>query len=60
MPTAGKPCVLFKTLWNLYEILDAQEFRSEELKKPTYENLNFKYDKFGMQLIRGHASEKVA
>lgn len=45
------------TLWNLCEILDAEEFRSEELKKATYENLNFKHDKFGMQLIRGRASE---
>ena len=41
------------TLWNLYEILDAEEFRSEELKKATYENLSFKYDKLGMQLVRG-------
>jgi len=41
------------TVWNLYEILDAVEFRSEELKKATYENLNFKYDKFGLQLVKG-------
>lgn len=41
------------TVWNLYEILDAEKFRSEELKKATYEDLNFKYDKFGIQLVRG-------
>ena len=40
------------TLRNLYEMLDAEEFRSEQLKKATYENLNVKYDKFGMQLVR--------
>jgi hypothetical protein len=43
------------TVWNLCEILDAAEFRSEELKKATYDNLNFKYDKFGMQLVRSGA-----
>jgi hypothetical protein len=48
------------TVRNLYEILDAAEFRSEELKKTTYENLNFKYDKFGMQLVTGRASGKMA
>jgi hypothetical protein len=45
------------TLCNLYEILDAEEFRSQELKKATYENLNFKYDKFGMQLVTARMSE---
>ena len=40
------------SLWNLYEILDAEEFRSEQLKKATYENLNFKHDRFGMLLLR--------
>jgi hypothetical protein len=40
------------TLWNLYEMLDAEEFRSEQLKKATYENLNFKHDRFGMLLLR--------
>lgn len=40
------------TLRNLYEMLDAEEFRSEQLKKTTYENLNFKHDRFGMLLLR--------
>lgn len=40
------------SLRNLYEILDAEEFRSEQLKKATYENLNFKHDRFGMLLLR--------
>jgi hypothetical protein len=48
------------TVWNLYEILDAEEFRSEELKKAMHENLNFKHDRFGMQLIRGRTSGTVA
>ena len=41
-----------QTIWNLYEILDAEDFRSGELKKATYENINFKNDGFCMQLIR--------
>lgn len=46
-------CISSHTFQNLYEILDAQHFRSEELKKATFENLNFRYDKLGMQLVRG-------
>ncbi len=41
------------TLRNLYEILDAEKFRSAELKKAAYENLDFRYDKFGRQLLKG-------
>jgi hypothetical protein len=41
------------TLRNLYEILDAEEFRSVELKKATYENLDFRHDQFGRQLLKG-------
>lgn len=41
-----------QTIWNLCEIVDAEEFRSEELKKATYENLDFKHDRFGMVLLR--------
>ena len=41
------------TLLNLYEILDAEEFRSPELKKAAYENLDFRYDQFGRQLLKG-------
>lgn len=40
-----------QSVWNLYEILDAEEFRSEELKSATYENLNFKHDKFCKLLV---------
>ena len=39
------------TFQNLYEMVDAEDFRSEELKKATFENLNFRYDKLGMQLV---------
>jgi len=35
-----------QSIWNLCEILDAEEFRSDELKKATYEGLNFKHDRF--------------
>lgn len=38
---------------NLCEILDAEEFQSEELKKATHENLSLKHDRFGMQLLKG-------
>ena len=40
-----------QSVWNLYEILDAEEFRSEELKSAAYENLNFKHDKFCKLLV---------
>ena len=40
------------TLRNLYEILDATEFQSAELKQAAYENLDFRFDKFGSQLVR--------
>ena len=40
-----------KTILNLYEIIDAEEFRSEELKKEVYENISFKNDSFCMQLL---------
>jgi hypothetical protein len=39
-----------QSIWNLCEILDAEEFRSDELKKATYESLNFKHDRFGTQI----------
>jgi hypothetical protein len=42
------------TLRNLYDILDAEEFRSNELKKAAYENLDFRYDQFGRQLLKGN------
>lgn len=40
-----------QSIWNLCEILDAEEFRSEELKRATYGGLNFKHDRFGMQIV---------
>jgi len=40
-----------QTILNLYEIIDAEEFRSEELKKEAYENISFKNDRFCMQLL---------
>jgi hypothetical protein len=39
-----------QSIWNLCEILDAEEFRSDELKRATYGGLNFKHDTFGMQI----------
>lgn len=39
-----------QSIWNLCEILDAEEFRSDELKRATYGGLNFKHDRFGMQI----------
>ncbi len=44
-----------QTILNLYEIIDAEEFRSEKLKRETYENIRFKNDKFCMQLIPSFA-----
>ena len=41
------------TLRNLYDILDAEEFRSDELKKAAYESLDFRHDQFGRQLLKG-------
>ena len=40
-----------QTILNLYEIIDAEEFRSEELKKEAYENISFKNDRFCQQLF---------
>jgi len=40
-----------QTILNLYEIIDAEEFRSEELKKEAYENISFKNDRFCLQLF---------
>jgi hypothetical protein len=42
-----------RTVSNLCESLDAEEFQSEELKKATHENLSLKHDRFGMQLLKG-------
>jgi len=44
-----------QTILNLYEIIDAEEFRSKELKKEAYENINFKNDRFCMQLLPSSA-----
>ena len=44
-----------QTILNLYEIIDAEEFRSKELKKEVYENISFKNDRFCMQLIPSSA-----
>jgi len=41
------------TLRNPYEILDAEEFRSDELKKAAYESLDFRHDQFGRQMLKG-------
>ena len=46
-----------QTILNLYEIIDAAEFRSEELKKEAYENISFKNDRFCMQLFPSFAPE---
>ena len=40
-----------QTILNLYEIIDTEEFRSEELKKEAYESISFKNDRFCMQLL---------
>ena len=44
-----------QTISNLYEIIDAEEFRSKELKKDVYENISFKNDRFCMQLFPSSA-----
>jgi len=44
-----------QTILNLYEIIDAEEFRSKELKKEAYENISFKNDRFCMQLLTSSA-----
>ena len=44
-----------QTILNLYELIDAEEFRSEELKKEAYENISFKNDRFCMQLLPSSA-----
>jgi len=45
-----------RTILNLYEIIDAEEFRSKELKKEVYENISFKNDRFCMQLLPSSTS----
>jgi hypothetical protein len=45
--------ISFHTLRNLYEILDAEEFKSVELKKAAHESLDFRHDQFGRQLLKG-------
>jgi len=45
-----------QTILNLYEIIDAEEFRSEELKRDAYKNISFKNDRFCMQLLSSFAS----
>jgi len=40
-----------QTVWNLHELLYAEEFRSEELKKATLESLNLKHDRFCLHLV---------
>ena len=49
-----------QTILNLYEIIDAEEFRSEELKKETHENLSFKNDWFCMQLLPSFAPKRLS
>lgn len=44
-----------QTILNMYEIIDAEEFRSKELKKEAYENISFKNDRFCMQLLPSSA-----
>jgi len=44
-----------QTILNLYEIIDAEGFRSKELKKEAYENISFKNDRFCMQLLPSSA-----
>lgn len=44
-----------QTILNLYEIIDAEKFRSKELKKEAYENIAFKNDRFCMQLFSSSA-----
>jgi len=39
-----------QSIWNLCELLDAEEFRSEELKMATYAGLSFKHDRFGIKI----------
>lgn len=41
-----------QSVWNFYELLDAEEYRENELKNAAYENLNFKQDKFCLQLTK--------
>jgi hypothetical protein len=41
-----------QSVWNLYELVDAEEFRENELKNAAYENLNFKHDRFCMQMSK--------
>jgi len=40
-----------QSLWNLCEMMDAVEFRSEELKRGALENLNLRHDGFGMKVL---------
>jgi len=44
-----------QSILNLYDIIDAEEFRSKELKKEAYENISFKNDRFCMQLLPSSA-----
>jgi CRP-like cAMP-binding protein len=42
-----------QSLWNLCEMIDAVEFKSEELKRGTFENLNLRHDGFGTKVLKG-------
>ena len=44
-----------QTVLNLYEIIDAEEFRLKELKKEAYENISFKNDRFCIKLLPSSA-----
>ena len=41
-----------QSVWNLCEIIDTYKFVSHELIKDTMENLNFKQDAFGRQVVK--------
>jgi hypothetical protein len=42
-----------QSLWNLCEMMDAVDFRSEDLKRGALENLNLRHDGFGATVLEG-------
>ena len=41
-----------QSLWNLCEMMDAVKFSSHELRRDSFENLNFRHDGLGMRFLK--------
>ena len=52
LPFAALPGLFLstRTVWNLCEVMDAEQFQSEQLRNATVESLDFKHDEMGRRL----------